>query len=90
MQHKGKLKKCLDKDPIQSIRKLISKFQDSYPDKVVPGYVRHFSIESLVIGIWSRVDAEEFDELKKDEEAYMGTTIYQSPYLLCVIFQGLL
>ena len=60
LRHKGKLKKRLDKDPIQSIRKLISKFQDGYPDKVVSGYVRHFSIEPLVIGIWSRVDAEEF------------------------------
>ena len=60
LRHEGKLKKRLNKDPIQGIRKLISKFQDDYPDKVVPGYVRHFSMEPLVIGIWSRVDVEEF------------------------------
>ena len=30
------------------------------PDKVVPSYVRHFSMEPLVIGIWSRVDVEKF------------------------------
>ena len=60
MRHEGKLKKRLDKDPKQSIRKLISKFQDDYPDKVVPGYVRHFSMEPLAIGILSRVDVAEF------------------------------
>ena len=60
MQYEGKLKKHLNKDPIQSIQKLISKFQDDYPDKVVPGYVKHFSMEPVVIGIWSRVDVEEF------------------------------
>ena len=60
LRHEGKLKKHLDKDPIQSIRKLISKFQDDYPDKVVPGYMRHFSMEPLVIDIWFRVDVEEF------------------------------
>ena len=60
LRHEGKLKKRLDKDPIQIIRKLISKFQDDYPDKVVPGYVRYFSMKPLVIGIWSRVDVEEF------------------------------
>ena len=60
MQYEGKLKKHLNKDPIQRIRKLISKFQDDYPDKVVPGYVKHFSMEPVVIGIWSRVDVEEF------------------------------
>ena len=60
MRHEEKLKKRLDKDPIQSIRELISKFQDDYPDKVVPGYVRHFSMERLVIGIWPRADVEEF------------------------------
>ena len=60
MRHEGKLKQRLDKDPTQSIRQLVSKFQDGYPDKVVPGYVRHFSMKPLVIGIWSRVHVEEF------------------------------
>ena len=31
-----------------------------YPNKIIPGYIRHFNIEPLVIGIWSRKDIEEF------------------------------
>ena len=59
MWHEKQLKILLDKDAIQSIQKLVSKFQDGYPDEVIPGYVRHFSMEPLVIAIWSRVYVEE-------------------------------
>ena len=53
LKHEGKMKKRLDEDPLQSILKLLSKYQEDYPDKIIPGCIRHFSIEPLVIGIWS-------------------------------------
>ena len=75
LRHEGKLKKRLDKDPIQSIRKLISKFQHGYPDKVVPGYVRHFSMEALVTGICSRVDVEEFHKKAANLSCIQDATV---------------
>ena len=54
------MKKRLEKDPLQSIIKLSLKYQEEYPNKIVPEYIRHFSIETLVIGIWPRKDVEEF------------------------------
>ena len=45
LRPEGKLKNRLDKGRIHSIQKLISKFQDGFPDKVASSYVRHFSME---------------------------------------------
>ena len=46
------MKKYLDKDQLQSILKLSSKYQEKYPAKTIPEYIQHFSIEPLLIGIW--------------------------------------
>ena len=50
LRHEGKLKQRLDKDPIQSIRNLVSKFQDGYPDKVCEtfqhGTISHWHLVS--------------------------------------------
>ena len=37
--------KCLDKDLVQSILKIPLKFQEDYPNKIIPGYIRHLSID---------------------------------------------
>ena len=39
LKYEGKMKKPLDKDPLQSILKLFSKYQEDYPDKIIPGWL---------------------------------------------------
>lgn len=56
--YEGKMKKRLDKDQLQSILKLSSKYQEKYPAKTILEYIQHFNIEPLVIGIWWRKDVE--------------------------------
>ena len=37
LKYKGKMKKLIDKDSLQGILKLSSKYQEDYPDKIIPG-----------------------------------------------------
>ena len=37
LKYKGKMKKLLDRDLLQGILKLSSKYQEDYPDKIIPG-----------------------------------------------------